>query len=315
MKKNIFMIGAALMLLTGGGCSDNEQKQEPEPVFSVSPLVVSAKAGTGTYILTVTADEDWTVLTDFGDNAGWCTLNPTSGTGNGEITVSVTPNPQFLVRSTMITVTAGDKVRYNKVLQTYPELGPDEVLINGIIWATRNVGELGQFTSAPDVQGKLYQFNRKEGYPATGAATPANWPATYTNDNTDWLPENDPCPEGWRTPTAQELQDAWNIGATWKPASATGYAIDGVVMGITPAEAATATKNDMKGGIFLPKSGWRTETGALDRDWLCAISSGTQDGTKNGRVMPHRDSGSYNCPTCGAVKPWAVAVRCVKDIQ
>jgi hypothetical protein len=311
MNKNFFIICMAITLLTTLSCGDNNSHEIQIPYFSVRPAAITPAAGSGTYELTIKGDLQWAASVD----SPWCTLSETSGTGEKIITVSVEANPVINMRSAFITVTSGDMSRKVRVLQDHITLGPGEALINGVIWSTRNVGNSGEFTAEPDVQGLLYQFNRKDGYPAIGAATPANWPASYVNDDSDWLPENDPCPEGWRVPTQSELVDAWNIGATWRTPAQTGFSIGGVVIGISPEMAANATKTDMKGGIFLPQSGWRTETGALDRDWLCAVSCGTQDGSHNGRVMPHRDAGSYNCPTCGAIKAWAVAVRCVKDIR
>jgi uncharacterized protein (TIGR02145 family) len=310
MNKKFLMICTAIMLLAVSSCGDKNNAEIQIPYFSVRPSAITPAAGAGTYELTIKGDLGWGASVD----SPWCTLSEASGTGEKVITVSVEANPIINIRSAFITVTAEDMTRKVKVLQDHITLGPGEVLINGIIWSTRNVGNPGEFTAEPDVQGQLYQFNRKIGYSATGAV-PANWLAEYVNDNTDWLPENDPCPEGWRVPTESELVAVWNIGATWRTPAQTGFAIGGVVIGISPEMAANATKTDMKGGIFLPQSGWRTDTGALDRDWLCAASCGTQDGTHNGRVMPHRDSGTYNCPTCGASKAWAVAVRCVKDID
>jgi hypothetical protein len=309
MNTKNFIFCTAIMLLTMWSCEDKNNAEIQIPYFSARPSAITPIAGAGTYELTIKGDLAWNATVD----SPWCTLSDNTGTGEKVITVSVEANPIINMRSAFITVTAGDMTRKVRVLQDHITLGPGEVLINGIIWSTRNVGNPGEFTAEPDVRGLLYQFNRKVGYPATGGV-PANWPATYVNDDTNWLPENDPCPEGWRVSTERELVDAWNTGATWRTPAQTGFAIGGVIIGISPEMAASATKTDMKGGIFLPQSGWRTETGALDRDWLCAVSCGTQDGTHNGRVMPHRDSGTYNCSTCGAVKAWAVAVRCVKDI-
>jgi hypothetical protein len=310
MNKKFLMVCTAIMMLATWSCDKKSNSEIQIPYFSVRPSAITPSFGAGTYELTIKGDLEWNATVD----ASWCTLSDNTGIGDKIITVSVESNPIINTRPAFITVTAEDMTRKVKVLQDHITLGPGEVLINGIIWSTRNVGNPGEFTAEPDIQGLLYQFNRKVGYPATGGAAPANWPAAYVNDDTDWLPANDPCPEGWRVATEAELVSVWNIGATWRTPAQTGFAIGGVVIGISPEMAASATKADMKGGIFLPQNGWRTETGALDRDWLCAISCGTQDGSHNGRVMPHRDSGGYNCSTCGAIKAWAVAVRCVKDL-
>jgi uncharacterized protein (TIGR02145 family) len=61
------------------------------------------------------------------------------------------------------------------------------MLINGITWATRNVGEKGQFVDNPEDFGLFYSF--------TGAKTA--------------------CPSGWRTPTAQELNLLAGTNSEW----------------------------------------------------------------------------------------------------
>ena len=157
----------------------------------------------GTYELTITGNEAWTIeLTESNSSAAdWCTLSETSGNGKKVITLTVTPNTSFVkLRSIIINVKSDDRVLRSKVLQETMVLGEDEVLINGMVWSTKNVGAPGTFASSPDDPGMYYQFNRKIGYPSgpQGDPAPENWPASYTNDGTDWLPENDPSPEGWR---------------------------------------------------------------------------------------------------------------------
>ena len=40
-------------------------------------------------------------------------------------------------------------------------LGEDEVLINGLVWSTKNVGTPGTFATSPDDIGQLYQSTEK----------------------------------------------------------------------------------------------------------------------------------------------------------
>ena len=46
-----------------------------------------------------------------------------------------------------------------------------DVLINGVYWASRNVAAPGTFAASPEDAGYFYQWNNKEGWPATGAAS------------------------------------------------------------------------------------------------------------------------------------------------
>jgi len=61
------------------------------------------------------------------------------------------------------------------------------VVINGVRWATRNVGSSGTFVSSSVLYGNYYSF--------------------YEAQNV--------CPKGWRLPTKQEIQRLVNAGSTW----------------------------------------------------------------------------------------------------
>ena len=60
------------------------------------------------------------------------------------------------------------------------------VVINGVRWATRNVGEKGTFVSSPEQYGKYYT----------------------------WEEAQRACPQGWRLPTVAELKKLRD-GSTW----------------------------------------------------------------------------------------------------
>jgi uncharacterized protein (TIGR02145 family) len=89
-----------------------------------------------------------------------------------------------------------------------------EVVIGGITWATCNVGEAGKFVTKPEDHGKLYDFDEAQ----------------------------TACPEGWRVPTAEELESLVASGSEWETRGET----DGVRFG---------------GGantLFLPTAGFRS---------------------------------------------------------
>ncbi|MDR3236340.1 MAG: fibrobacter succinogenes major paralogous domain-containing protein [Prevotellaceae bacterium] len=75
--------------------------------------------------------------------------------------------------------------------------------IGGVVWATRNVDEPGTFAATPEDYGKLYQFNSRKAWSLT-----TRWEdmPQIESESGNWKPENDPCPEGWRLPTAAEFQ-------------------------------------------------------------------------------------------------------------
>lgn len=320
-----YILSAAIVLLALWGCAnDSDYVIESNPnEFAVYPIAIPVSADGGTYELKITGNEAWTAeLTGSNSSStGWCTLSETSGKGSKVITLTVTPSNSFVKqRSILVNVSSTNKKLKSRVLQETMVLGEDEVLINGLVWSTKNIGAPGSFAASPDDPGMYYQFNRKTGYPSgpQGDPAPANWPGDYKNDGTNWLPENDPSPEGWRVPTTAEMAALWGIGATWVTAAQTGFSTDGLIIGVPEATARRATKDNLKqlGCLFLPQSGWRNEFGVVDRGWLCAVRSGTSLSDTHGG-MSLGDMGGYR-----DVWGWgdghkvrAAMIRPVKNIQ
>ncbi|MDE5610993.1 MAG: hypothetical protein K2I90_03130, partial [Odoribacter sp.] len=82
------------------------------------------------------------------------------------------------------------------------------VLINGVCWAERNVGEPGRFATPANPVGMYYQWNRRKGWSATGSFS--GWDSSPDPSDT-WETANDPCPVGWRIPTVEEVNSLTNI--------------------------------------------------------------------------------------------------------
>ena len=324
MTKN-HILGIFLLFIIFNACNDDSDyviESDPNR-FGVYPVAIPVSADGGSYEINITGNESWTIeLTESNSSiANWCTLSETSGVGSKIVTINVLPSSSFVkLRSIIINVKSNDRVLRSKVLQETMVLGEDEVLINSLIWSTKNVGAPGTFASSPDDRGMYYQFNRKIGYPSgvQGDPAPVDWPSTYTNDATNWLPENDPSPEGWRVPTTAEMAALWEKGATWVTKQQTGFSVDGLIIGVPANVAATANEDNLKqlGCLFLPQSGWRNEAGMVDRGWLCAVRSGTSLSSTHGG-MSIGDSGGYR-----DVWGWgdghknrAAMVRPVKNIQ
>ena len=79
------------------------------------------------------------------------------------------------------------------------------VVIDGVRWATHNVDVPGTFTENAQDRGMYFQWNRKTGWGVRG------WDNSVPT-GTKWEAENDPCPPGWRVPTAEEMYDLFRVG-------------------------------------------------------------------------------------------------------
>ncbi len=102
-----------------------------------------------------------------------------------------------------------------------PNIPTGGVEINGVVWATRNVGEPGKFVDKPEDFGMLYQFNRRTGWsdtdPLTSSPAGQTWNSSPSQSDF-WTEANDPCPEGWRVPTYEELETlvrTYEVGNDW----------------------------------------------------------------------------------------------------
>ncbi|GHT12827.1 hypothetical protein AGMMS4956_08030 [Bacteroidia bacterium] len=325
MKKLSNVLMAASLLPMCWSCG-NKSKSEATPELSISPLAISAEVVANSYTITVTANVAWTAALEFEDlDTAWCEISPTEGTGNGTITVTVALNAGVVPRSATILVgSEGMSNRKSKVVQLGVELSDDEMLIGKLIWATKNVGEPGQFTASPDAPGLLYQFNRNVGYSFNDPCTP-EWTVTEIDEDSDWLPQNSPAPEGWRIPTWEEVDDLFSRGFKWRNAGESGYAANGLFVGNDEEIAALATKENPQGCIFIPASGARDAVaGARARDWCMEIQTSRSTGrpdwapvaNSKTRVVIWADGGGL-CDWSGDVqsKARATSVRCVRDIK
>lgn len=298
MKNIKYLSIIFIVMLAFSACNDDSNYviESNTNEFGVFPVALPVSADGGVYELTITGHEAWTAeLSNSNTTSQWCELSATSGDGGQVITLNVQPSNSFVKnRTIIINVSSATKSLKSKVIQETLTLGEDEVLINGLVWSTKNVGLPGTFVDYVDEVGYLYQFNRKEGWPYSPSDVPSGYPTEYTNDGTNWTDENNPCPDGWRIPTTQEMVDLWNIGATWAKKSQTGYKCDGLIVGVDPAVAPNCTKDNMKqmGALFLPVSGWRNGDGTLDRTWLVAVRSATSLSATHGG-MSLGDSGGY----------------------
>ena len=96
---------------------------------------------------------------------------------------------------------------------------PDWVLINGVKWATRNVGTPGTFVQKPEDYGEYYQWNRG----TTGFLSYKDYTNQFYGGTDSWLPANDPSPVGYHVPT---LDEAMSLNTTQEFTTRNG--VDGI---------------------------------------------------------------------------------------
>ena len=146
----------------------------------------------------------------------------------------------------------------------YPTDSDEGVVINGVKWATRNVGEPGKFTANPSEAGMFYQWNRKVAYNVTDIDIRSGWDKSLPAGNT-WEKSNSPCPAGWRLPTLEEIQtllDYDKVERDWTTLNG--------VKGRRLTDKATGNS------IFIPAAGGRNELGTLiheNRNGYCWSST------------------------------------------
>ncbi len=129
-----------------------------------------------------------------------------------------------------------------------PTVEDPGVTVGGITWATRNVGLPGNFAANLNDGGWIYQLGRPLAWTVVAPITsyPVNYPdATWDStdpDTSSGWGENDPCPDGWRVPTAEELGtliDGSKVKSVWGTDTDTGTS--------KPGFSRTATES-----IYIP---------------------------------------------------------------
>jgi hypothetical protein len=147
-----------------------------------------------------------------------------------------------------------------------PVVDPEAELINGVVWAKRNVDDPGTFAATPQDAGKYYQFLGNVGYPATGGSWPGpNGVMSPVDQGWYDAPHtaNDPCPSGWKVPREGDFSNLKNTGYKWRAAgSSAGNTVAGMFFG---PNANDATISNPGNAIFIPAAGRRKPAdGALE---------------------------------------------------
>lgn len=186
----LFLSGAALTL-SGCGKDKDKEKENVKPKYAIGVT----DDGNGTAAATVggvaasTAEQGAAVTLTATPKAGYYFVKWTIQSGDITLSPDATSSPAtFTMPAAEVSVRA--------------EFVEVAVEINGIVWAQYNVDAPGRFTASIEDYGMFYQWNRKKAWPISGDVT--DWDTTVPSGDS-WEPANDPCPEGWRVPTKEEL--------------------------------------------------------------------------------------------------------------
>lgn len=101
----------ALLTVSAGSLGDNifdvivTQSGKPQISLALSTYAMPVAAAGGTQTIAVTCDGAWSAAVPA--SMGWVSISPTSGVGNGEITVTCDANTSIQERLTVLTVSAG----------------------------------------------------------------------------------------------------------------------------------------------------------------------------------------------------------------
>jgi len=234
MKKNFLKIitAAILLIVVTMGC---KKDTNVTGVTLDQTNIILSVGETATLTATVAPN-------DASNKAvSWASSNTTVATvDNGIVTAKETGTATITV-----TTAEGGYTAECTVTVTPKEEG---IVINGVKWATRNVGTPGTFVATPQDAGMFYQWNRKTGWSATNPMTNSGGGTAWDSSNAEgnsWEKANDPCPSGWRVPTDTELQGLIDAGSQWTAISG----VEGCTFGTD---------------LFLPASGYRNfDDGAL----------------------------------------------------
>jgi len=224
----------------------------------------------------------------------------------------------FLFSLSLIISSCNDKDEPEKDEPVY-----EGVVINGVRWATYNLASHGTFVENPEDFGGLFQWGRRgDGHeqhdsPTTTELSTSDVPShgnfiTASNHPRDWRsPQNDnlwanpktvndPCPQGWRVPTLDELQtldDTRNVTSEWTI--------------VNDVSGRIFTDINSNNTLFLPAAGWRVQNnGALDNVgthgyYWSSIVIGTD--------ARNLSFSSSNVVVGNNLRTWGFSVRCVAD--
>lgn len=153
----------------------------------------------------ISMEGDWTASSE----DPWIDVTARSGQGAGTLKFKSLANADDITASRTGTIAVSSRFETLSVSVTQiPMAVYTKHTIGGVeyelYWSTLLLGEKGEFMPMPDERGYLYQFNRMVAYSPFDPCTPEFNIERIKEVDTDWQPENNPCPEGWRMPHRME---------------------------------------------------------------------------------------------------------------
>ncbi len=306
------------------------EEVDPDLKVEISTSYIAPTAATGEYDVEVTSTGEWSVIQDEATK-DWLTVEPASGTGNGTVKVSLGAlGGDSDVRTASLTFRAGLSEAVLTVQHGYAQR------IGDLVWAKANVAEPGMFAESPDETGLLYQYASRTGWPngypdaEQSGSGPAGYPTGERNTPSVWSSENDPCPEGWRVPFADEMTALVGTDLqtkfSWKEPAASGFGIPGVMCGPDKSTASSASRTDMAGCVFVPCSGNRSwKNGLYQNPGHVTMTTATYKSSNGGNAYAYvvkiiGSDTNFALPSSPEDK-WgygelnmAYSVRCVADV-
>ena len=244
MKKSIYLFALLFSASFIFTACDNDEPPADDPIILVTDVTLDRST------MELALGEQRllraTVLPANADNQNvtWTVHNTAVATISSDYREFVLVRAITTGTTTIIVTTECGEKTATSIVTVLPDISAplDGVLIDGVRWATRNVDMPGTFAEYPESFGMLYQWNRRTGWATTGFVVDWNFIGAI---GTSWARINDPCPEGWRVPTEEELT---NLGNT-NNVLVTRNGVNGTLFGTTPYQ------------IFLPTAGFRRYNG------------------------------------------------------
>lgn len=303
---------SATLTITSGEVSKTlkvVQLAKPGVYFAQKSIIALDEGGE--YRITVASSGEGTVAID-GDGLSWISMEEMNvHQGENEVIVNISPvSAPDEMRDAVITVRVGDQMSSLPVMQGYARK------IGNILWAKCDVGDPNTFTAAPNIRGKLYQYDSKIAYESIFddmTCPPGFSTQPYDGGNTLWQEANNPCPPGWRVPTFEEAQALLGTMDDRRAQWSTWGGVPGAFAG--NKDAVTATEQDPKGCIFIPENCRRSyATGFADWSHSAFVQTITRPGHNWGRRCPYVHENNDILYEYNAENPDAIAVRCVASL-
>ncbi len=265
--------------------------------------------------IAIAANIGWTVSS----SQTYATVSPTSGTGDGTISVTFAKNEGTEARTAILTLTA---VGMENVTPVTMEISQGftppipSVTVGGVVWATANLTAEGTFGATVDEIGAFFQFNSKIAWPGTGTITDLTGWTTVNQGAGNWLAENDPCPDGWHVPTQADFNKLTN----GRELAGTAFGVKlGFWYGDDATKVGTATVEEPNGCLFFPTNhGYRNSsdaviTGQNKRDGYYWSATGNTSTYSLQTAYAFLWEGGNPSATSAKNKNFGGAVRCVKN--